>query len=286
MPSKAPAAATDARAPPPPACAARLAPRLGCESQLLCQTNAPHRWAFPPSDYIGPDDHRETDDLARVSAGGNALQLNFVFGYTGRRVRQNLFYNADGRLVYHTAAVGVVYDKERHAQVSDPPPPRRRTRPLLAVPRPRLAPSPPPCPPTPGLRRSDLGAISPAALLQGPRRRHHRDGHPPRPRPRRHRPDGEGAQDPRLVVAPRRQRQSPAALLHPGRPQARDHLPLLLQHRRAIAPSAPPRRRDTATPRHRDTATMAAAVPLTVRRARPRAAQARTSQRWARTTTG
>ena len=139
---KAPAAATDARAPPPPACAARLAPRLGCESQLLCQTNAPHRWAFPPSDYIGPDDHRETDDLARVSAGGNALQLNFVFGYTGRRVRQNLFYNADGRLVYHTAAVGVVYDKERHAQVSDPPPPRR-TRPLLAVPRPRLAPWPP-----------------------------------------------------------------------------------------------------------------------------------------------
>ena len=27
-------------------------------------------------------------------AGGNALQLSFVFGYTGRRVRQNLFYNA------------------------------------------------------------------------------------------------------------------------------------------------------------------------------------------------
>ena len=60
-------------------------------------------WAFPPSDYIGPDDPRETDDLSRVTVGGNALQLNFVFGYTGRRVRQNLFYNADGRLVYHSA---------------------------------------------------------------------------------------------------------------------------------------------------------------------------------------
>ena len=114
-------------------------------------------WAFPPSDYVGPDDPRETDDLSRVT-GGNSLKRNFIFGYTGRRVRQNLFYNADGasppaaplppasastlpptlspppptprrpcpaahvppcagRLVYHSAALGVVYDKERHAQL-------------------------------------------------------------------------------------------------------------------------------------------------------------------------
>ena len=74
-------------------------------------------WAFPPSDYIGPDDPRETDDLSKTADGNSALQLNFVFGYCGRRVRQNLFYNADSRLVYHTAALGVVYDKERHAQL-------------------------------------------------------------------------------------------------------------------------------------------------------------------------
>ena len=74
-------------------------------------------WAFPPSDYIGPDDPRENDDLSRVTHGGNALQLGFVFGYTGRRVRQNLFYNADGRLVYHSAALGVVYDKGSHTQL-------------------------------------------------------------------------------------------------------------------------------------------------------------------------
>lgn len=246
MPSKAPAAATDARAPPPPACAARLAPRLGCEPQLLCQTDATHRWAFPPSDYIGPDDHRETDDLARVSAGGNALQLNFVFGYTGRRVRQNLFYNADGRLVYHTAAVGVVYDKERHAQVSDPPPPRRRTRPLVAVPRPRLAPPPPPCPPTRGLRRSDLGVISPQLFFKG-----HDDDitamdiHPDRVRV----VTGQIGKEPKILV-------------WSSRHDANGNLPQLCciqgDHKRAIiclsfsSTGARSRRRAAAPPRHND----------------------------------
>lgn len=71
--------------------------------------------AFPPSDYIGPDDHRETDDLSSLTPNG--LKLSFVYGYCGRRARQNLFYNIDGRLVYHTAALGVVYDKEAHEQL-------------------------------------------------------------------------------------------------------------------------------------------------------------------------
>ena len=30
--------------------------------------------------------------------------------------RSNLFYNKDGHVVYHTAALGVVYDKDRHEQ--------------------------------------------------------------------------------------------------------------------------------------------------------------------------
>jgi microtubule-associated protein-like 6 len=30
--------------------------------------------------------------------------------------RNNLFYNKDGRIVYHTAALGVVYDKQKHEQ--------------------------------------------------------------------------------------------------------------------------------------------------------------------------
>ena len=107
--------------------------------------------AFPPSTYIGPDDNRETDDLGHLCMlclltqpqshfttssvttsasrhvllslpslmcrSPNGLRLSFVYGYCGRRARQNLFYNIDGRLVYHTAALGVVYDKEAHEQV-------------------------------------------------------------------------------------------------------------------------------------------------------------------------
>jgi len=72
--------------------------------------------AFPPSDYIGPDDPRETDDMSQLRPG-NALRLQFVYGYTARKgCRSNLFYNKDGRIVYHSAALGIVYDKEKHEQ--------------------------------------------------------------------------------------------------------------------------------------------------------------------------
>ena len=72
--------------------------------------------AFAPSDYIGPDDARETDDMTRLKPG-NALRLAFVYGYTSRKgCRSNLFYNADGHLVYHAAALGIVYDKANHEQ--------------------------------------------------------------------------------------------------------------------------------------------------------------------------
>lgn len=71
---------------------------------------------FPPGDYIGPDDSRETDDMRSLKPG-NALKLQFVYGYTSRKgCRQNLFYNKDGHIVYHCAALGVVYDKEKHEQ--------------------------------------------------------------------------------------------------------------------------------------------------------------------------
>ena len=119
-------------------------------------------WAFPPSDYLGPDDPRENDDLGRVVHGGNALQLGFVFGYTGRRARQNLFYNTDGRIVYHSAALGVVYDKGSHTHPSNPTP--------------TLTPTPTPTPILPLL----LTRHPHPALLQRPRRRRHCAGHAPR----------------------------------------------------------------------------------------------------------
>jgi microtubule-associated protein-like 6 len=72
--------------------------------------------AFPPSDYIGPDDARERDDLLTLQPA-NALRLRFVHGYTTRKgSRSNLFYNKQGMLVYHAAALGIVYDKKNHQQ--------------------------------------------------------------------------------------------------------------------------------------------------------------------------
>lgn len=72
--------------------------------------------AFPPGDYIGPDDPRENDDMTTLQPA-NALRLKFVYGYTTRKgSRSNLFYNHAGHLVYHAAAVGVVYNKDTHEQ--------------------------------------------------------------------------------------------------------------------------------------------------------------------------
>ena len=40
-----------------------------------------------------------------------------MHGYNGRPNGNSLFHNADGRLVYYVAAVGVVYDPASHRQV-------------------------------------------------------------------------------------------------------------------------------------------------------------------------
>ena len=44
--------------------------------------------AFPPSDYMGPDDLRETDELSNVTP--NALGLAFVYGCAKQRIRTQL----------------------------------------------------------------------------------------------------------------------------------------------------------------------------------------------------
>ena len=45
------------------------------------------------------------------------LELEYVYGYQGQCARNNVFYNDAGGIVYHTAAVGIVYDKNMHSQV-------------------------------------------------------------------------------------------------------------------------------------------------------------------------
>ncbi|PRP88610.1 echinoderm microtubule-associated protein-like 6 [Planoprotostelium fungivorum] len=44
------------------------------------------------------------------------LHLEFIHGYRGFDGRHNLFYTQNGDIAYHTAAVGVVYNRKNHAQ--------------------------------------------------------------------------------------------------------------------------------------------------------------------------
>ena len=44
------------------------------------------------------------------------LELEFVHGYRCHDTRNNLRYTNNGEFVYHTAAVGIVYNKEKHEQ--------------------------------------------------------------------------------------------------------------------------------------------------------------------------
>ena len=45
------------------------------------------------------------------------LELEFVHGYRCHDTRNNLRYTNNGKFVYHTAAVGIVYDKEKNSQL-------------------------------------------------------------------------------------------------------------------------------------------------------------------------
>ncbi|GLE07932.1 hypothetical protein PINS_up018761 [Pythium insidiosum] len=44
------------------------------------------------------------------------LELDWVYGYQTELSKQNVLYNACGEIVYHTAAVGVIYDRVNHLQ--------------------------------------------------------------------------------------------------------------------------------------------------------------------------
>jgi len=49
-------------------------------------------------------------------APGEGLELEWVHGYRAQDCRNNVRYDAEGHIVYHTAAVGVVLDPRRHRQ--------------------------------------------------------------------------------------------------------------------------------------------------------------------------
>lgn len=46
----------------------------------------------------------------------NSLSLDFVYGYRGYDCRANLYYTKTNEIVYHIAALGIVYNKHEHKQ--------------------------------------------------------------------------------------------------------------------------------------------------------------------------
>ncbi|XP_051957235.1 echinoderm microtubule-associated protein-like 6 isoform X1 [Xyrauchen texanus] len=54
--------------------------------------------------------------LKRQKAPDEGLHLQFVHGYRGCDCRNNLFYTQTGEVVYHVAAVAVVYNRQQHTQ--------------------------------------------------------------------------------------------------------------------------------------------------------------------------
>jgi len=72
---------------------------------------------------------REPDALAPCM---EAVELEFVHGYRAHDTRNNLFYSARGEVVYHTAALGIIYNRESNTQrflVDNPTVGRRRLTP-------------------------------------------------------------------------------------------------------------------------------------------------------------
>ena len=75
---------------------------------VLQQTHVPSWWRKESTSYDPPK---------------SRLQLTWAYGYRGHDTRQNAFYNSSGELVYHTAALGVVYNPiyETQKHITDNP---------------------------------------------------------------------------------------------------------------------------------------------------------------------
>ncbi|XP_032883277.1 echinoderm microtubule-associated protein-like 5 isoform X3 [Amblyraja radiata] len=52
----------------------------------------------------------------REKAPDSSLRLHFIHGYRGYDCRNNLFYTKNGEIVYHVAAVGIVYNHQQNMQ--------------------------------------------------------------------------------------------------------------------------------------------------------------------------
>lgn len=60
--------------------------------------------------------NQSVSSLKRERAPEESLKLQFVHGYRGYDCRNNLFYTQAGEVVYHIAAVAVIYNRQQHTQ--------------------------------------------------------------------------------------------------------------------------------------------------------------------------
>ncbi|KAI1895518.1 hypothetical protein AGOR_G00107080 [Albula goreensis] len=60
--------------------------------------------------------HRMMATKKRERAPTSGVRLHFIHGYRGYDCRSNLFYTQTGEIVYHVAAVGVVYNRQQNTQ--------------------------------------------------------------------------------------------------------------------------------------------------------------------------
>ena len=67
----------------------------------VVEKTVPSSFEPSPKDSLAPD---------------ASLDLEYVYGYRCHDVRNNLYYLADGRIVFHTAAVGIVMDTKKNTQ--------------------------------------------------------------------------------------------------------------------------------------------------------------------------
>lgn len=65
-------------------------------------------------DHSVPSNYRPSARDGEAPEAG--LELEHIYGYRCHDTRNNLAYTADGKLVYHAAAVGIVHDQKANKQ--------------------------------------------------------------------------------------------------------------------------------------------------------------------------
>ncbi|PFX18604.1 Echinoderm microtubule-associated protein-like 6 [Stylophora pistillata] len=61
---------------------------------------------------LSKEEQQKEDSVPRQRPPSQGLKLEFVFGYRGYDCRNNLFYTQSGEVVYHVAALGIVYNRD------------------------------------------------------------------------------------------------------------------------------------------------------------------------------